>query len=410
MNTMTKERKDENLTPADSSQLQQELGLIDPGTISLDEKPDPALEKMADDFLKKILEINLSDPDQLDLKAQHITAVENLGAQTQKEASIRSGMLKEPIRKLAIKGEDGGEVANALVDLNMKVEELDPGNFDFEPGWVARTIGLIPGVGKPLKRYFIKFESAQTVLDAILRAMEQGSETLRRDNLTLVEDQKNMRKITFKLGKAIQLGILLDQKLSYALEREISAEDPKRQFVEDELLFPIRQRIMDLQQQLVVNQQGVLSIEIITRNNKELMRGVRRAINVTVNALNVAVIVAMALANQKIVLDKIDAVNKTTNKLIGDTARMLKTQGAAIHKKAASSQLDINALKQAFSDIKAAMNDISKFRKEALPRMAKNILEMDKLTAEAEEVIQKMEKGNQVAPVVALDIGELEEA
>ena len=410
MDVMTQERKAEPLTPADATQLQQELGLVDPGAMSLDETPDPALEKMADDFLKKILSVDLNNPEQLDLKARQIAAVENLGAQTQKEAAIRSGMLKEPIKKLATTGEDGGDVANALVELNMKVEELDPGNFDFEPGWFARTLGFIPGIGKPLKRYFIRFESAQTVLDAILRAMEQGSETLRRDNLTLVEDQKHMRKITFKLQKAISLGMLLDRKLNYALEREISAEDPKRRFVEDELLFPIRQRIMDLQQQLAVNQQGVLSIEIIIRNNKELMRGVRRAINVTVNALNVAVVVAMALANQKIVLDKIDAVNKTTNKLIGDTARMLKTQGAAIHKQAASSKLDIGALKQAFSDIKAAINDISKFRKEALPGMAKNILEMDRLTDEAEAFMERMEKGTKVAPIVALDIGELEEA
>ena len=52
------------------------------------------------------------------------------------------------------------------------------------------------------------------------------------------------------------------------------------------------------------------------------------SVNVTVNALNVAVTVSLALANQRIVLKKIEAVNQTTNKLIGDTARKLKEQGA----------------------------------------------------------------------------------
>ncbi len=409
MSMLTKQKtEEESLQTADMSQAQQELGLIDPGSIKLDEKPDPAIEKMADDFVKKLLELNPEDSAQLDLRNQNLAAVENLGVETQKEAALRSAMLKEPIRKLMSKGEDGGAVANSLVDLNMKVEELDPAKFDFEPGWFARMLGIIPGVGKPLKRYFIKFESAQTVLDAIFRSLDQGAEMLKRDNLTLAEDQKRMRILTEKLKKAIQLGMLLDSKLNYVLEREVLGEDPRRQFIQDELLFPIRQRIMDLQQQLAVAQQAILSIELIIRNNKELIRGVNRATNVTANALNVAVVVAMALANQKIVLNKISAINETTNKLIADTAAQLKTQGAVIHKDAAASKLDINTLKQAFADIQTAMNDISKFRREALPQMANNIVEMERLTSEAEESMEKMEQGNRVSPEITLDVNYLE--
>ena len=408
MLTQQKIEDTKKLKTTDVTEIQQELGFIDPDTVTLDEKPDPAIEKMADDFLKKLLTINPEDPTQIDIRDQNIAAVENLGADTQRQASLRSAMLKEPIRKLIAKGEDGGEVANALVDLNLQVEELDPAKFDFEPGWFARTLGFIPGVGTPLKKYFIKFESAQTVMDAIFNSLQQGADMLKRDNLTLAEDQKHMRILTEKLKKTIQLGMLLDTKLNYAMEREIPSEDPRHKFIQDELLFPIRQRIMDLQQQLAVAQQAVLSIELIIRNNKELIRGVSRATNVTANALNVAVVVAMALANQKIVLDKISAINKTTNKLIADTAATLKAQGAAIHKDAASSKLDINTLRQAFADIQATIEDISKFRREALPQMANNILEMERLTTEAEAAVKKMEKGNQAAPSTTLDVDYLE--
>ncbi|MFH1153221.1 MAG: toxic anion resistance protein [Pseudomonadota bacterium] len=397
-----------NQKPDPVSQVQQDLGLVDPGSIALDEKPDPAIETMADDFLKKLLAINPEDPAQLEVRSRNIAAVENLGAETQRQVSVRSAMLKEPIRKLMAKGDDGGQVANALVDLNEQVEELDPAKFDFEPGWFARTLGFIPGVGRPLKRYFIRFESAQTVLDAIFNSLNQGADMLKRDNLTLAEDQKHMRILTDKLKKSIQLGMLLDAKLSHALEREIAPEDSRQRFIQDELLFPIRQRIMDLQQQLAVAQQAILSIELIMRNNKELIRGVSRATHVTANALNVAVVVAMALANQRIVLNKISALNTTTNKLIADTAASLKAQGTAIHKDAASSKLDINTLKQAFADIQAAMDDISKYRREALPQMATAVLEMERLTHEAETAIKKMEKGNQATPITSLDVDYLE--
>lgn len=405
---LTQQAESAQLQTAAVTDVRNDLGLVDPGAVSLPEKTDPALEKMADEFLKKVLSLNPEDPAQLDLKNQNIAAVENLGAETQKQAALRSAMLKEPIKKLMAKGEDGGDVANALVELNVTVEELDPARFDFEPGWFARTLGFIPGIGTPLKRYFLQFESSQTVLDAIFRSLEQGADMLKRDNITLTEDQKHMRVLTEKLKKAIELGLLLDNKLTYALEREIPTDDARYLFVQDELLFPIRQRIMDLQQQLAVAQQAVLSIELIIRNNKELIRGVSRATNVTANALNVAVIVAMALANQKIVLDKISAINKTTNKLIADTAAKLKTQGAAIHKDAASSKLDIDTLKQAFSDIQAALSDISKFRQDALPQMANNILDMERLSGEADSLIQKMEQGNKAAPSIALDVDDLE--
>jgi uncharacterized protein YaaN involved in tellurite resistance len=392
------------LVLADPLVIRNEAGLVDPQAITVPEAPDPQLDQQASAFVQAVLNLNPEEPSALNARQQNAAAVEALGSKSQQEAAHRSAMLKEPIRKLAARGEDGGEVANALVNLKLKVEELDPGQFDLEAGWFSRTLGFLPGIGSPLKRFFTRFESAQTVIDAIIRALEEGKKVLQRDNVTLSQDQKAMRELTHRLQKTIELGMLIDQKFSYALEREVTAEDPRRRFIEDEILFPLRQRIQDLQQQLAVNQQGVLAIEIIVRNNKELVKGVDRGINVTVNALNVAVTVALALANQKIVLDKIDAVNKTTNRLIAQTASQLRTQGADIHKRAGSTQLDMETLKKAFMDINAALDDISAFRKKALPQMAGTILEMDALTKATEAAIQKMEQGTKVEPVVSLDV------
>jgi len=192
--------------------------------------------------------------------------------------------------------------------------------------------------------------------------------------------------------------------LVYCVENELKPDEPKHKFINEEILFPLRQRIQDLQQQMVVNQQGILSIEMIIRNNKELIRGVNRALNVTMSALQVAVTLALALANQRIVLDKVNALNETTNNLIAGTAERLKTQGAEIHKKAASTQLDMDTLKKAFSDIREALNDISKFRLEALPKMASTILELNKITNEQDKALEDLEKGNRVAATFQINV------
>ena len=154
----------------------------------------------------------------------------------------------------------------------------------------------------------------------------------------------------------------------------------------------------------MVNQQGILAMEIIIRNNKELCRGVDRCLNVTINALQVAVTVALALANQKIVLSKIQMVNETTDNLISGTAKMLKEQGATIHKQAAGTMLSMENLKQAFTDINAALEDIARYRQEALPQMAKQILELNELSAKQEAAIEQMERGNAQAGRFVIEV------
>jgi len=388
---------------AKSGELESVLGWLQAPGETVPAPADPEIEGQAEKVVGHLMTV---DPKDADTIAQGRNTIQAMGLELQRESARRSAMLKEPVQKLYKSATEGGDVANALVDLRMKVEELDPGKFDLEPGWVTRTMGRLPFLGTPLKRYFSRYESSRTMLDAIVRSLRIGREQLQRDNVTLADDQRALRQVNEKLEKAIKLGQLVDAKLSVKIERELPAGDPRRAFVENEWLFPLRQRIMDLQQQLVVNQQGVLSIDLIMKNNTELTRGVDRAINVTVSALQVAVTLALALANQRITLEKVQAVNETTDKLIGDTAKSLRTQGAEIHKMAAGTTLNIETLKQSFADIRAALDDVSRFRQEALPQMAQAIVELDKLSDEAGKAIQNLDNARKVGAMLEKNLGQ----
>ncbi len=156
---------------------------------------------------------------------------------------------------------------------------------------------------------------------------------------------------------------------------------------------------MDLQQTLAVRtnkreQSPYRSYH--AKNNRELIRGVDRAINVTVSALETASVMSIALQHQKKLLKATQAVNETTNDLILQTSEQLRDQGVTIQKQASESQLDITKLKQAFSNINAALNDISQYRGKALPQMAQSIWEMDQLTEQMENRIKDAEKGKEI--------------
>lgn len=354
------------------------------------------LARKAESLVQSLLVMGTDDEK---AREQARSSIELMSERLQREAARKSASLKEPIHLLSQRADDGGTVANALVDLKMQVEALDPNRFDFSPGWFSRLLGYLPFVGTPVKRYFSRYESASTVIEAIVGSLEDGREQLKRDNITLQADQAEMREMTRKLMQAVRFGQQIDAGLSGKLDNEIPSDDPRYQFIQEDLLFPLRQRIQDLQQQLAVNQQGVLTAEIIIRNNKELIRGVNRATNVTVNALQIAVTLALALAKQRIVLEKLESINSTTDALIANSATQLRQQGAAIHRQASSTQVNIETLRQAFAEINGALDDISSFRREAMPAMKQNIAELDGLAERAETAISLLEDAPRYAPI-----------
>ncbi|MBL1267429.1 MAG: toxic anion resistance protein [Halomonas sp.] len=370
-----------------------QLGASKADSVAPDERDiDPELEAMADRFVEDIL----AEGDEESVVRQR-RAVDEMGLELQQQAAHRSAMLQTPLRKLAHQGDEGGPVAKALTDLRGRMEGLDPARHRLAPTTLDRVLAVIPGLDSRLQRYFRKFENTQQALDAIIEDLESGRDMLHRDNLTLNDDQQALTKILGELNRQIALGRMIDRRL----QEEIAArdsDDTRRQFLEEELLFPLRQRIVDLQQQLAVSQQGVLALEVIIRNNRELMRGVDRAINVTVSALTVAVTVAMAMANQRLVLDRIEALNTTTSQMIGGTAKALRQQGVDIQKRASSAMLDMQVLEEAFSEVMGAIDDLSSYRQEALPRLDEQIDRLATLAKQGNASIERLQEGSESQP------------
>ena len=354
---------------------------------------DPELAAMADAFAEEVLDSG----DAAAGLAQQRRAVDELGLELQQQAAHRSAMLKTPLRKLAHQGDDGGPVARALVDLRGRMQALDPRGQRLSSGRFDRVLAVIPGAGSRLQRYFRKFENAQQALDAIIADLETGRDMLHRDNLTLGDDQEAHHELLGRLQRQIELGRLIDRRLQRAIAG-LDEASTRRAFIEQELLFPLRQRIVDLQQQLAVCQQGVLALEVIIRNNRELIRGVDRAIHVTVSALTVAVAVALALANQRLVLDRVESLNATTSEMIAGTARTLRQQGVEIQTRAASAQLDMQALEQAFGDVMAALDDLARYRQDALPRLDAQIDRLAVLADEGNAAIERLHRGDESPP------------
>ena len=333
-------------------------------------------------------EILALDMDSAEGRADIRNAIESFGSDVVKKSAQKNELLKTRLNELSKAGEEGGAVAEGLEELSRQMKELDPTGIDFTKK------GIFGKLFNPVRNYFDRFQTADGAIADIVKSLEKGAGVLSDDNVTLEFEQASLRDLTKQLNRKMQLGEDLDKYLTANIERLRSegGDEEKLKFIEEEVLFPLRQRMIDFGQMQAVNQNGIVAMEVIRKNNLELIRSVNRAQTVTVSALTVAVTVAGALFNQKIVLEKVKALNAATNNMIAATSTMLKEQGVEVQKQAIESNIDVETMKTAFKDTFEALESISTYKQEALPKLRQTIDEFRTMTDEGEKILLRMEK------------------
>jgi uncharacterized protein YaaN involved in tellurite resistance len=306
-------------------------------------------------------------------------------------ARVSNRMLERPAQALqSARGGRGGDaqtrVANTLVDLRHTVTELDPAKADLKGA--RKLLGMIP-MGSKIARYFEKYQSAQKQLDAIIKALDSGQDELRQDNAAIEQEKANLWAAMGKLTEYATLAKALDAAVAQKIE-QLKVSNPKQaEVMTSDALFPIRQREQDLLTQLAVSVQGYLALDLVRKNNIELIKGVDRAQNTTVAALRTAVIVAQALANQKLVLDQINALNATTNNMILSTSEMLRQQSGQIAEQASSSTVSVETLQKAFDNVFATMDAIDSYKAKAVDSMATTVTALEQQVNRSKSYLER---------------------
>jgi len=341
--------------------------------------------------------------DDISAKQDYAREVLKLGSTVQQKLVHKSNLLREPMSVLMNDLQDGGSIAQDMINLQHQINQINPNRFNFKMSGFRRLLSKLPGIGTVLSNWLIRFETVQGVINDIVESLKVGRKRLGRDNITLEEDKSEMFSLAMQLEQYVKYGQVLDAELTSRIENEVDNEERKT-FLQKDVLFPLRQRIIDLQQQQAVNQHGMITSEAIIQNNKELIRGVDRSLNVTVVAFQTASTLSVALEHQKKVLKGVQAINETTNDLLLSTSEKLKDQGAEIQQQSMSASIDIETLKQAFENVDSALKEVNSFRIEALPRLSESIQEMDKMNIEMGKSIEQLQRSSDVANKLEADL------
>jgi uncharacterized protein YaaN involved in tellurite resistance len=295
---------------------------------------------------------------------QRVDQLTSMGRKEIMEAAGQSNrFLDRPIRQM----DDQSGVGADLAELRRTVEDLDPskkGNLMTK----QKLFGIIP-FGNKLRNYFDSYQSSQGHISGILGRLANGKDELLMDNAAIDVERQNLWKAMGKLEQMIVISKQLDGRLEEK-SAELELSDPaKAKALKETALFYVRQRHQDLLTQMAVTVQGYLALDLVKKNNVELVKGVDRASTTTVGALRTAVTVAQAMSNQKLVLDQITALNTTTASIIDGTGKMLRENTARIHEQAVTAAIPLETLQRAFQNIYDTMDAIDTFKLKALDSM-----------------------------------------
>jgi uncharacterized protein YaaN involved in tellurite resistance len=358
----------------------------------------PGLDAKVDGYLGSLMAAAPRSPE-FTAKATDVRTMGDDDILRAAESSNR--LLKSPVKALQEGGlSEGSKVGSTLLELRRTVEDLDPK----EATGAKKFLGMIP-FGDKLDDYFHKYQSAESHLDAILHALRDGQDELGKDNGALNLEKQQLWEAMGRLNQYVYVAERLDSRLSAAIA-DLEATDPeKAKAMRDDVLFYVRQKHQDLLTQLAVSIQNYLAIDIVIKNNIELIKGVDRASTTTISALRTAVIVAQALGNQKLVLSQITALNTTTSGLIERTSEMLRDNSVAIQQQAASATIGLPQLQAAFQNIYATMDAIDSFKVEALDNMAASIGTLETEVVKSREYLDRVERQDQRVTGGSLDLG-----
>jgi uncharacterized protein YaaN involved in tellurite resistance len=352
-------------------------------TIRLEPDVEKQIEAAVSSFVDSLSGLDHRSPE----FERKVGSIRQLGSEEiRKSSEVSDRFLERPTIALQ-RGplSQSSQVSQSLLALRRQIEELEPSRN------VQRRNGVMSHLPfrQRTQNYFRKYQSSQTHIEAIIQGLYKGQDELLRDNAALEQEKVNLWNIKGRLEQyAYMAGKLDDAVGSKANQLELADPDKAKSLKED-VLFYVRQKRQDLLTQLAVNVQGYLALDLIRKNNVELIKGVERATTTTVAALRTAVIAALALGDQKLVLDQITALNTTTGNMILATSEMLRQQSGAIQQQAASATINLDQLQAAFNNVYATIESIDQFKLTALNTMQKTVDTLQGQIAKAQVYLER---------------------
>lgn len=346
------------------------------------------LDDVAENFVNKAFDSGFLTSIDQSVSAGITADIDSMGMAEAKEIALSSNnLMNRQLKELDNSSvKENKKVVKSLMDMENKIVELNPAkagiNWD-DPLRGGRIFGIkLPFIGDKLQKYIQKTRDASQYIEMVNKELDEGSRIIRESIGEIdLEKQKNL-EITMRSNEYLYLNSAIVKKVeSRMIENKLN--DKEKELVTEVILYPLEQKKSDLNTQIHVAITSYYGLDVIQKNNKELLRGVQRCQMVALPALNTSITMASALADQKNVHDTVGAINQTAEEMLNSVSTMVSSQSQQIQKSAQSETIKRKSIMDNYKKIEDALKKTSEYRLQAHAALKKDNEKMEELTKNA---------------------------
>ncbi len=346
------------------------------------------LDEVAENFVNKAFDSRFLTSIDQSISAGITADIDSMGMAEAKEIALSSNnLMKRQLKELDNSSvKENKKVVKSLMDMENKIVELNPAkagiNWD-DPLRGGRIFGIkLPFIGDKLQKYIQKTRDASQYIEMVNKELDEGSRIIRESIGEIdLEKQKNL-EITMRSNEYLYLNSAIVKKVE-SLMVENKLNDKEKELVTEVILYPLEQKKSDLNTQIHVAITSYYGLDVIQKNNKELLRGVQRCQMVALPALNTSITMASALADQKNVHDTVGAINQTAEEMLNNVSTMVSSQSQQIQKSAQSETIKRKSIMDNYKKIEDALKKTSEYRLQAHAALKKDNEKMEEFTKNA---------------------------
>lgn len=198
------------------------------------------------------------------------------------------------------------QIDQQLLEVGETITHIDPSQRRLDMSWWQRWLRLLlPGLPTPLSRWVDEFETGSQQLQPQLARLRGQGLFLQQQQQQLATWQQQLQISLQKVQDCVTALQLLVEQNDYA---GVLPDHPERVDMQHDLQddmqhglqYGLQQRQLDLQQIIAVNQQAILSLQVLQQNNEQLLRAINLVSQSTMSALSTAALLINQQTQQQV--------------------------------------------------------------------------------------------------------------
>jgi uncharacterized protein YaaN involved in tellurite resistance len=278
--------------------------------------------------------------------------------------------LTDPIlQRVATK--DTGPVGETLSELMERVKEIDSDSLTGQANNILKKLPIVGGVNNEVQKFINRYEKVATKIDRITDDLRDARQGLLSDiNWLDAMSQRNaesfQRLLVYIAAGELKLEEVRAEFTRQQAEAIASGDIEKSNAVAalGDQIASLERRVYDLKLTAMISLQTAPQIRLVQAGDKALVEKIQSSILTTIPLWKNAIVIAIALYNQKKALELQRAVTDTTNELLLKNAAMLQQGVTDVARETERGIVEMQTLKTVNDQLIATINETIKIQQE----------------------------------------------